>query len=62
MAFFSFIQNDKKVFDINLDRSSKRSRILDFFRGRGRPSDRTDNNSNGHDPSHISFIDKTSMK
>jgi hypothetical protein len=39
-----------------LDRSSKRSRIMDFFRGRTRPSE---NDSNGRD---LSFIDKTSMK
>ncbi|CAF4409620.1 unnamed protein product, partial [Adineta steineri] len=45
-----------------LERSSKRSRILDFFRGRGRPSEQVDHNSNGHDQSHLSFIDKTSMK
>jgi hypothetical protein len=44
---------------LDLDRSSKRSRFLDFFRGRGRPSE---NDSNGRDPSHMSFIDKTSMK
>ncbi|CAF2072768.1 unnamed protein product [Rotaria magnacalcarata] len=44
------------------ERSSKRSRILDFFRGRGRPAMPTDKNSNDHQPSYISFIDKTSLK
>ncbi|UJR16017.1 hypothetical protein I4U23_002931 [Adineta vaga] len=44
------------------ERSSKRSRILDFFRGRGRPTERADANFNGRDQSHLSFIDKTSMK
>ncbi|CAF5147259.1 unnamed protein product, partial [Rotaria socialis] len=34
----------KKFF--NLERSSKRSRILDFFRGRGRPAIPADKNSN----------------
>ena len=42
-----------------LERTSKRSRILDFFRGRGRPAERAETNG---DPSHVSFIDKTSMK
>ena len=45
-----------------LERTSKRSRIMDFFRGRGRPSERTENNDDARDQSHISFIDKTSMK
>jgi hypothetical protein len=45
-----------------LERSSKRSRILDFFRGRGRATDQIDNNQNGRGSSHLSFIDKTSMK
>ena len=49
-------------FFIDLERSSKRNRILDFFRGRGRASDQTDNHSNGSGQSHISFIEKTSMK
>ncbi|CAF0775029.1 unnamed protein product [Rotaria sordida] len=44
------------------ERSSKRSRILDFFRGRVRPSDQTDKNSNVQNQPHTSFIDKTSMK
>jgi hypothetical protein len=44
---------------LNLDRSTKRSRIMDFFRGRTRTSE---NDSNGRDPSHLSFIDKTSLK
>ncbi|CAF0844658.1 unnamed protein product [Rotaria sp. Silwood1] len=51
-----------KSIDTDKERSSKRSRILDFFRGRVRPSDQTDKNSNVHNQSHISFIDKTSMK
>ncbi|CAF4129531.1 unnamed protein product, partial [Rotaria magnacalcarata] len=46
----------------DVERSSKRSRILDFFRGRGRPAMPTDKNSNDHQPSYISFIDKTSLK
>ena len=32
---------------------------MDFFRGRGRQAERIDN---GHDQSHLSFVDKTSMK
>ncbi|CAF1069854.1 unnamed protein product [Adineta ricciae] len=51
-----------KSIDPDKERSSKRSRILDFFRSRGRPSERSDSNFNGRDQSHLSFIDKTSMK
>ncbi|CAF3663299.1 unnamed protein product [Adineta steineri] len=52
----------KSIEPDKVERSSRRSRILDFFRGRGRPSEQVDHNSNGHDQSHLSFIDKTSMK
>ena len=45
-----------------LERTSKRSRIMDFFRGRGRPAERPENDEHARDQSHISFIDKTSMK
>ncbi|CAF2072765.1 unnamed protein product [Rotaria magnacalcarata] len=51
-----------KSTELDKERSSKRSRILDFFRGRGRPAMPTDKNSNDHQPSYISFIDKTSLK
>ncbi|CAM4917867.1 unnamed protein product, partial [Rotaria socialis] len=44
------------------ERSSKRSRILDFFRGRGRPAIPADKNSNDNQQFHISFIDQTSLK
>ncbi|CAM2726610.1 unnamed protein product [Rotaria socialis] len=44
------------------ERSSKRSRILDFFRGRGRPVIPADKNSNDNQQFHISFINQTSLK
>jgi hypothetical protein len=48
---------------INLERTSKRNRILDFFRGRSRASDRADNdNIKDRDHSQVTLIDKTSMK
>jgi len=48
---------------INLERTSKRNRILDFFRGRSRAADRTDNhNIKDRDHSQVTLIDKTSMK
>jgi hypothetical protein len=46
-----------------LERTSKRNRILDFFRGRSRASDRADNhNIKDRDHSQVTLIDKTSMK
>jgi len=45
-----------------LERLSKRSRILDFFRGRSRASDRTDNNAKDRDHSQVTLINNTSMK
>jgi hypothetical protein len=59
---FLLYERMKTLVFVDLERSSKRSRILDFFRGRGRASEQTDNNSNGRNPSYLSFIDKTSMK
>ncbi|CAF4498014.1 unnamed protein product [Rotaria socialis] len=44
------------------ERVTKRSRILDFFRGRSRASERTDSNVKERDHSHVTLIDKTSMK
>lgn len=44
-----------------LERTSKRSRILNFFRGRARPSERAETN-NDRELDHLSFIDKTTMK
>lgn len=35
---------------------------MDFFRGRSRAPDRTDNHSKERDLSHVTLIDKTSMK
>jgi hypothetical protein len=45
-----------------LERVSKRSRILDFFRGRSRASERTDNNLKDRDHSQVTLVNKTSMK
>ncbi|CAF0915175.1 unnamed protein product [Rotaria sp. Silwood1] len=44
------------------ERISKRSRILDFFRGRSRASERTATNIKERDHSQVTLIDKTSMK
>lgn len=59
--FIDQIQNDCFFF-INLERVSKRSRIMNFFRGRSRASDRTDDNIKERDHSQVTLIDKTSMK
>jgi hypothetical protein len=56
-------QSKKEIFVcINLERVSKRSRIMDFFRGRSRASERTDNNPKDRDHSQVTLVDKTSMK
>ncbi len=47
---------------IYLERTSTRSRFLDFFRGRSRAPDKTDNNAKERDHSQVTMIDKTSMK
>ncbi|CAF1145980.1 unnamed protein product [Adineta steineri] len=41
---------------------SKRTRIMNFFRGRSRVSERVDNNIKERDYSQVTLIDKTSMK
>ena len=46
----------------NLERTSKRSRILDFFRGRSRATDRDDPNARDRNHSQVTLVDKTSMK
>ncbi|CAF2092492.1 unnamed protein product [Rotaria magnacalcarata] len=51
-----------KSADPGKERVTKRSRILDFFRGRSRASERTDSNVKERDHSHVTLIDKTSMK
>ncbi|CAM4978574.1 unnamed protein product [Rotaria socialis] len=51
-----------KSTELDKERSSKRSRILDFFRGRGRPVIPADKNSNDNQQFHISFINQTSLK
>ncbi|CAF2691561.1 unnamed protein product [Rotaria sp. Silwood2] len=51
-----------KSADPGKERISKRSRILDFFRGRSRASERTDTNTKERNHSHVTLIDKTSMK
>lgn len=48
-----------KDMSLLLERPTKRNRILDFFRGRGRASERTDNHPKDRNHSHV---DKTSMK
>lgn len=61
--FFLKFKSKVKLFCfIHLGRTSKRSRILDFFRGRGRASNRTDNHPKDRDHSQVILIDKTSMK
>ncbi len=58
-----FYLNRRKYFLFYLERTSKRSRILDFFRGRSRASNRNDDpNSKDRDHSQVTLIDKTSMK
>jgi hypothetical protein len=47
---------------IYLERPSKRSRIMDFFRGRSRATERNDDNAKERNQSHVTFIDRTSMK
>ncbi|CAF1111726.1 unnamed protein product [Rotaria sordida] len=53
-----------KSADPGKDHTPKRSRILDFFRGRGRAraSERTDVNIKERDHSQVTLIDRTSMK
>lgn len=53
--------NRSKSIDPQKERTSKRSRILNFFRGRTRPSEQVETN-NDRELDHLSFIDKTTMK
>ena len=63
VSLLIFIRTDEDIgFFSNLERTSKRSRILDFFRGRSRATDRDDGNSRDRNQSQVTLIDKTSMK
>ncbi|CAF1318272.1 unnamed protein product [Adineta ricciae] len=44
------------------ERTSTRSRLMNFFRGRSRAAERNDTDTQDHDHSQITFIDQTSMK
>ena len=45
-----------------LERTSTRSRLMNFFRGRSRAAERNETAAKEHDHSQITFIDQTSMK
>lgn len=57
-----YFDHQLKEISLLLERPTKRNRILDFFRGRGRASERNDVHSKDRNHSHVTLVDKTSMK